>query len=90
MKLKKRKLRWKKILLISGLSFTGCASMPEVTPHVVDTQLMRCREYTVIDKENLTIKFKKSWPIEHCNGFYAIPQEEAALLKNYFLQMKSN
>lgn len=61
---------------------------PDTTPHFIDTDLKTCREYTVINEDQLTLAFKQSWPIEHCNGYFAIPGGEFKLWKEYILKKK--
>lgn len=88
MRYDERKLNWKNLLLIVALVsvFVSCDKPPKITPHVIDTDLMECREYEIIDHENFIIKFKESHPITKCNGYYSISAEEMANLKQYWLE----
>ena len=71
-------------------SLSACAGIPKITPHVIDTQLNECREYKVVDYENVKIKFVKSHPIDKCNGYYSLPPKEAAELKAWYLKNKKS
>lgn len=86
MTLLKRKSLLSLLLLMVCLS--SCDDAPDLTPHFVDTDLKTCREYEVIDQDRLTLAFKQSWPIEHCNGYFAIPGGEFKLWKEYLLKKK--
>lgn len=83
-----RKLSLKKAALTALISLTACAGAPKLTPHAIDTDLMECREYKVINETQLVIKYEKSWPIEHCNNFFAIPWSQAERWKKYCLDNK--
>lgn len=85
-----------KLICLMGLvvSLGACADLPKVTPHFLDTQLEEMREYQVVDKKRLEIKFKKAHPMEwgkntYGNGFICIPPQEAAELKSWYLKMQS-
>lgn len=71
------------------LHIAGCASTPPVTPHVIDTDLLECREYEVVNTDTLQLRKKADWPIQHCNGFWAMPPNEAALWKKWFIDQKA-
>jgi hypothetical protein len=77
------------ILSLVVFCILSCASAPQVTPHVIDTQLQECREYKVVNTDTLEVRKVKDWPIQHCEGFWAIPPEEAALLKAWYLKQKN-
>lgn len=70
------------------LFLSACGGAPPITPHFIDTDLMECREYEVVDKEKMIIKKKRDLPIEACNGFFAIPAAEARAWKEYYLKNK--
>jgi hypothetical protein len=88
MKYAERKLNLKLSCLILVL-LSACAEQPKLTPYFIDTDLSECREYEVIDKENFKVQFKASHPIDHCNGFFAVPAKEAAEWKQYLLEFKN-
>lgn len=73
-------------VLFSFLS--ACGGAPPISPHFIDTDLMECREYEVVDKDKLIIKKKRDLPIEECNGFFAVPASEARAWKEYYLKNK--
>lgn len=75
------------------LILSSCAGAPKLTPHFLDTQLKEMREYEVIDKTTLTIKFKARHPMDwgkntYGNGFFCIPPDEPGLWKAYCLKHK--
>ena len=76
--------------LIPVLILSACGSNPpDATPYFIDTDLKECREYEVVNKTDYSIKFKQSWPLEHCNGYFAVPGKQAAEWKQYLLDMAS-
>jgi len=70
------------------LILSSCAGAPPLSPHFIDTDLMECREYEIVDREKLTIRKKRDLPIQACNGFFALPASEAAAWKRYYLKNK--
>ncbi len=76
------------LLLSTVCLLTSCDDAPPLTPHFIDTDIKTCREYVIIDEDNLTLAFKQSHPIEKCNGYFAIPGGEFKLWKEYLLKKK--
>ena len=90
MRSERKRLSLKKLLLIivPSVAIISCDDSPELTPHFVDVDLQECREYEIIDKKAMIIKKKKDWPIEHCNGFFAIPADQARAWKEYYIKKR--
>jgi len=89
-----KKLKLKKILLTLSLSAFGCASMPDIKPHVLDTQLKEMREYKIVDRENIIIEYVTNHPMQwgkntYGNGFYCLSPEDAAALKQWAMEKKT-
>ena len=82
----KRKLRF--ALILSMLMLSACDKAPETHPHFIDVGLNECAEHAILDPANMTISDQPSkiWPIEHCDGYFAIPITEAKAWKDYLLQ----
>jgi len=75
-------------------SITACAGLPEVHPHVLDTQLGEMREYEVIN-DDADVRYKVNHPMTwgrdtYGNGFWCIPPKEAAALKSWYLKNKKS
>jgi hypothetical protein len=90
MRLERKRLSLKRLLLIvvPSIVFISCEDSPDMTPHFVDVDLQECREYEIIDKKAMIIKKKKDWPIDHCNGFFAIPADQARAWKEYYIKKR--
>lgn len=89
MKFERKKLSLK-LSCLTLVLLNACAEPPKLTPHFIDTDLNECREYEIIDKENFTVQFKTSHPLEKCNGYFAVPAKEAAEWKRYLLELKNS
>ena len=76
------------LTLLAMFFLSGCAGVPEISPHVIDSDISECREYKIVNPDTLEVKKVKDWPIEHCNGFWAVPPEQARLWKEWLLKQR--
>lgn len=78
------------LILLLLLAINGCNEAPDIHPYFIDTDLKEVREHSVLDKPNFVISEQpvKVWPLEHANGFFCIPPEEARAVKEYILKIK--
>jgi hypothetical protein len=89
MNLGKRRLLLRSLCLTVASLVWGCKDIPELHPHVADFKLNEAREYKVIDKKNLTIKFKQAHPLETVHNMWCLPAEDIKALKDYWKEQNS-
>lgn len=77
-------LNLKKMLSLSCLIISGCASFPNLHPHLISLKDNVCVEYECSqDACNTTCTLKQEWPLDHCDLYTALPPEDIAALKVY-------
>jgi hypothetical protein len=76
------KLSFLILSLLSLSAFSSCDIFKKTpTPHFIDTDLSECREYEVVSDSPLTFRYKGYYPIDHCNGYIAVPADQVQFVR---------
>lgn len=79
-------LKMNLMLLTALVSLSSCAyNIKKVTPHFIDTVNGVCRKYVVESVDpKVVFKYDSTLPIEQCNGFIAVPVDQAQDMKRHY------
>jgi hypothetical protein len=73
-------------VVLTCLMTSGCTSFPKLHPHILSLKNSKCGEYKVVqqtDACNIKYEFVQWHPLEYCEGFFALPPEDIAALREY-------
>lgn len=60
------------------LILSGCQTTMKPTPYILAVKSGQCGEYSIVKDNPITFAFKVWHPIADCDGFFAIPADQAA------------